>query len=78
MFIKLFIISVIVVAFVMLSLGLRKLFDKDADFVVPSCGLQEGSFDDNGYCMKCQLKDTADCPEEGNLVQEENTKKNER
>jgi hypothetical protein len=47
MFIKLIIISAILVAFVMLALGVKLLFDPD----------------ENGICSICQIKDLADCPE---------------
>ena len=64
MLIKTFITAIILVAIVMLALGIKLLFNKDAEFTVHSCALKDGeSLDDEGACYKCQLKDTADCPE---------------
>ena len=64
MLIKTLITAIILVAIVMLALGIKLLFNKDAEFTVHSCSLENGeSLDDEGACYKCQLKDTADCPE---------------
>jgi len=58
------IISIILVAFVMLALGVKLLFDKNAEFTVHSCALEDDeSLDKDLTCYKCQLKDLADCPE---------------
>ena len=65
MLLKTIIVSIILVAIIMLALGVKMLFDKNAEFTVHSCGLEDGeSLNDNGACSKCQLKDLADCPEE--------------
>lgn len=63
MFIKLLIISVVLVAIVMLGLGVKLFFDKNAEFSIHSCALEDGSLDKDGACSKCDLKDLADCPE---------------
>jgi hypothetical protein len=63
MFVKLIIISVILVAIILLILGIKLLFDPDAEFSVHSCALDDGELDENGACSKCQLKDLVDCPE---------------
>ena len=64
MFIKVLIISVILVAIVMLALGVKLLFNPKAEFSGHTCAFdfQEG-LDENNACSKCQLKDLADCPE---------------
>jgi len=63
MFLKLFIISVILVAIIMLALGVKMLFDPKAEFLTHSCALEDGKRDDYGVCTKCQIKDLANCPE---------------
>ena len=63
MFLKVLIISVFLVAFAMLALGVKMLFNRNAEFTVHSCSLEDGEVDEYGACAKCQLKDLADCPE---------------
>ena len=63
MFLKLLVISVVLVAIVMLALGVKLLFDKNAKFPAHSCALGEGSLNTDGACAKCDLSDLADCPE---------------
>lgn len=66
MYLQLLIISVILVSLIMLALGVKLLFDKNARFEVHSCALEEGSTDEFGACTKCQLKELANCPENKN------------
>lgn len=66
MFIKLLIISVILVAIVMLALGVKLLFDKNAKFSAHSCAMEDESLNEDGVCAACDLKDLADCPEKKN------------
>jgi hypothetical protein len=63
MILKVLIISVIIMALVMLGLGVKMLFNRNAEFTVPTCSLKDGELDEDGACAKCQLKDLADCPE---------------
>ena len=63
MFIKILIISVILVAIIMLALGVKLLVNPNAEFTAHSCALEDGTPDENGACYKCQLKDLANCPE---------------
>lgn len=63
MFLKLLIISVILVAIVMLALGIKLLFNKNAQFTAHSCAFEDGSQDQEGACSKCELTDLVDCPE---------------
>jgi hypothetical protein len=63
MLVKTFIIAIILVAIIMLALGIKLLFNKNAEFRVHSCALSEGTPDDEGVCPKCELKDLSDCPE---------------
>lgn len=64
MFLKLLIFSVILVAIIMLALGVKLLFDKNAEFEMHSCAFEENT-NDKGEpgCSSCQLKEVADCPE---------------
>lgn len=64
MFLKLLIVSVILVAFVMLALGVKLFFDKNAEFEMHSCSTGDKK-NDNGEldCSSCQLKEVADCSE---------------
>ena len=64
MFIKVLIISIIILAFIMLALAVKLLFDKDAEFTAHSCAAEKG--DDNKQeagCSMCQVKVLADCKE---------------
>jgi len=63
MFIKVLILSIILVAFVILALGIKLWFDPNAEFTLHSCAFDGDKIDDDGACSKCQLKDLADCPE---------------
>lgn len=63
MFIKILIITIVLVAFIMLALGVKLWFDPNAEFSSHSCALDSGNIDEYGACSKCQLKDLADCPE---------------
>jgi len=60
MFIKLLIISVILVAFVVLALGVKLWFDPDAEFTSHSCSPENGKPGEEGVCSACQLNDPAD------------------
>ena len=62
MFVKLLIVSLVLVAFVMLALGVKLWFDPNAEFSSHSCALDNGELDENGACSKCQLKELANCP----------------
>ena len=53
---KLFIISVILVAFVVLALGIKLWLDPKAEFNAHSCSAKTGDLDENGYCPNCQVK----------------------
>ena len=64
MFFKLLILSVILVAFVILALGVKMWFDSKSEFPIHSCAFEDpDSLDKDGACSKCKLKDLANCPE---------------
>ncbi|MDB4584056.1 hypothetical protein N9164_12950 [Draconibacterium sp.] len=56
-------VSVILVAFTMLSLGVKLLFDKDATFSHHSCMLEDEELNNVGGCLGCQIKELANCVE---------------
>ena len=57
------IITVILVAFVMMALGIKMLFDKNAEFNIHSCFLEHGDINDERTCYQCQIKNSEECPE---------------
>lgn len=63
MYLKLLILSVILVAFTMLALGVKMLFDKNASFTGHACGLKNEKLDNTGACASCGIKEIANCPE---------------
>ena len=72
MIFKTLIITVILVGIVMLALGVKLLFNKDAEFTAHSCALDDGTSDKNEACSKCELKDLVDCPENKKELKTEN------
>ena len=64
MIINTLIISIILVAIVMLAMGVKLLFNKDAEFSSHSCAHVEGSRNEDGACSKCEFKDLVNCPED--------------
>ena len=76
MFLATLIISIILVAIIMLALGLKMLFDKNAEFTVHSCALEDNdSLNKDLTCSKCQLRDLADCPENKGTKKNKTNKK---
>jgi hypothetical protein len=63
MLLKVIVISLVLVAFIVLALGVKLWFDPDAEFSSHSCALDNGDLDENATCFKCQLKDLTNCPE---------------
>lgn len=63
MYIKLLIISVILVAFIILALSIRLWFDPDAEILSHSCAFEGGDPEKDLKCSVCGLKDLVDCPE---------------
>ncbi len=63
MFIKYLILSVILVAIVMLALGVKLLFDKNAKFSAHSCAMEGDRLNENGTCPKCGMGNSSDCYE---------------
>lgn len=59
MFLKIFLISIILVAIVMLALGVKMLFDPKATFEAHSCSMD--AEDGTEGCAACQVKEITDC-----------------
>lgn len=59
--IKTIVIAIILVAIIMLALGVKLLFDKDAEFSAHSCSFTDGGQDSDGNCSSCELNDLTDC-----------------
>jgi len=59
MFLKTLIVAIILVGFVILALGIKMLFDRNATFTHHSCALDEGNSDSNLGCSNCEIKDDA-------------------
>jgi hypothetical protein len=59
MFFKIFLISIVLVAFVMLALGVKMLFDPKAEFTAHSCSMD--TEDGTEGCAACQVKEITDC-----------------
>ena len=72
MFINTLIISVILIAIIMLLLGVKLLFNKDAEFTAHSCAFDDSTSDKNEACSKCELKDLVNCPENKKDLKTEN------
>ncbi|NOY96691.1 MAG: hypothetical protein GXO81_10040 [Chlorobi bacterium] len=66
MFIKLLIISVILVAFVMLALGIKMFFDPKSEFSSHSCEIGKEQADESEDCLNCEIKELANCSKDGN------------
>ncbi len=64
MIIETLIASILLVAFVMLALGIKMLFDPNAEFTAHACSSENGSRDENGACASCQVKELTDCSED--------------
>lgn len=60
MIIKALIITVILVAFMALALGVKLLFDPDAEFSAHSCGINSSKLNKDGAWSMCQLKNLSD------------------
>jgi hypothetical protein len=61
MFLKILIVSVILVAFTMLALGIKLLFNKEASFSEHACALENGELNMDGSCASCKIKELANC-----------------
>ncbi|HYQ58979.1 MAG TPA: hypothetical protein VEP89_16670 [Draconibacterium sp.] len=64
MFLKILVVTVFLVAFVMLALGIKLLFNKNAQFPKHSCSLENDNLlGKDEACEKCDLEDLVEYPE---------------
>ncbi|NOY36020.1 MAG: hypothetical protein GXO83_00415 [Chlorobi bacterium] len=63
MFIKLFLLSLVLTALIMVTLGIKLLFDRKAEFTVHSCSTGAGDTNGTDGCHSCQMVEMTDCPE---------------
>lgn len=63
MFLKILILSIILVAFTMLALGVKLLFNKEASFTEHACAAEDGELNKIGGCAACEIQELANCSE---------------
>jgi hypothetical protein len=69
MIIKTLIISICAILIFILALGIKMLLRKNGKPPSVSCALEDGKKPgDDTACLKCELKDLANCPEKGKKV----------
>ncbi len=66
MFLKILLLSVILVAFTMLALGVKLLFNKEASFTEHACATEDGELNKIGGCAACEIQELANCSEKDN------------
>ncbi len=66
MFLKILILSIILVAFTALALGVKMLFDKNASFTYHSCVHEDGDLYKTDGCAGCGIQEVTNCPEKKN------------
>jgi hypothetical protein len=64
MLLKVFILSVILVAFTILALGVKLLFNRKATFTKHACAMKEDDLNNEGVCAACDIKELANCTED--------------
>ncbi|RIJ49741.1 hypothetical protein D1614_03095 [Maribellus luteus] len=63
MYLKILIVTIILVAIMTLALGVKLLFNKDASFTGHACSFDESKLDQDGSCAGCGIQDITNCPE---------------
>lgn len=63
MFLKILILSVFLVAFTVLALGVKLLFNKEASFNKHACAMEDEKLNNVGECAGCEIKELANCSE---------------
>lgn len=64
MFFKVLILTVFLVAFTMLALGVKLLFNKKPSFSEHACAMEDEKLNEAGDCAGCEIKELVDCSEE--------------
>ena len=67
--IKLLIVAILITTFLVAALGLKLLFDKNAEFTGASCHLQEDEETGKSACGSCKVKKIIQCDEKPALSQ---------
>ncbi len=63
MFLKILILSVILVAFTVLALGVKLLFNKEPSLSEHACAAEDGELNKLGGCAACEIQELANCSE---------------
>lgn len=63
---KILIVSVLLVAFAIMGLAVKLLFDKDAEFTRHSCGGEVKDLNDANGCTGCGIKELVNCSKNKN------------
>lgn len=63
LWIKLFIVAIIITGFLVAALGLKMFFDSSAGSAVQSCHTGDENAGDENGCSHCGIKDIAKCDE---------------
>lgn len=74
MFINILITTIIILALIFIALGIKMLFNPDAEFTGHSCALGSGHTGNDGACPKCQLTNLEDCPESDKTTSQKGNK----
>lgn len=61
MFIKLIIITAILVGFLVLVLGIRQWLDPQSQMAFHSCSEKPGKGGSSKYCIGCNIREITDC-----------------
>lgn len=64
MFFKVLILSVFLVAFTILALGVKLLFNKKPSFNEHACDMENETLNVEGECTGCEIKELVNCSEE--------------
>lgn len=63
MLLKVLILSIILIAFLVLAMGVKLWLDPGTEFSSHSCSGDSADINEEGGCSACQIKELADCPE---------------
>jgi len=63
MFLKILILSIILVAFTVLALGVKLFFNKEPSLSEHACAAEDGELNKLGGCAACEIQELANCSE---------------
>lgn len=67
MFLKILILSIILVAFTILALGVKLLFNKEPSLSEHACAVEDGELNKLGGCAACDIQELTNCSVKENL-----------